>query len=125
MEKDSTTVLFMVSGRVTGKQIELDFMNLVGSSTWRWNARQIGEDRFVMRFSSDKMVKEWSYFRSFAMRYCQIYGPGVPAPPVYSTTSNYRARGHDGGPLRLNGITDLKIKAYEEYSELAYLDDSI
>lgn len=42
-------------------------MSVVGSSTWKWNARQVGENRFVMRFPNAKMVVDWSKFKALAM----------------------------------------------------------
>lgn len=52
-EKDSTTIISVMSGQPTSKQIEQEFMGLVGTSTWRWNAQ---------------MVREWSGFRNYVMR---------------------------------------------------------
>jgi len=51
----------------------------------------------------------------------RIYGLGYP-----QTMSSYQARGHsEGGSWRLNGATDLKVKAHQEYQELVYLDDCV
>ena len=44
-------------------------MGLVGTSTWRWIARQLSEGRFVLRFPNAQMVREWSGFKkNCAMR---------------------------------------------------------
>lgn len=40
-----------------------------GSDTWRWTARAISENNFIMRFPSAKMLKDWSFFPYIAMRY--------------------------------------------------------
>ena len=42
-------------------------MMIAGSSTWKWNACQVGENRFVMRFPNAKMVWNWSQFKALAM----------------------------------------------------------
>jgi hypothetical protein len=48
----------------------------------------------------------------FVIAYCQVYGPRVLTPSVYSTMPIYRAKGHDeGGPQRLDESIDLEVKA--------------
>ena len=42
-------------------------MSIAGSSTWKWNAKQVGENRLVMRFPNAKMVWDWSQFKALAM----------------------------------------------------------
>lgn len=51
-EKDCIGVVNVLQGQATGKQIEQQMRYLVGSNSWKWNARQVGENRFVMRFPS-------------------------------------------------------------------------
>lgn len=51
-EKDSTAIISVINGHATSKQIEQEFMGLVGASTLRWTARQLSEGRFVMIFPS-------------------------------------------------------------------------
>lgn len=53
-EKASTAVISIVSGVVSAKQIEMEFMNIVGSDIWRWTARPVNENTFVMRFHNAK-----------------------------------------------------------------------
>lgn len=36
-EKASTTIVSVVQGLVGEKQIEQEFMNMVGKSVWRWS----------------------------------------------------------------------------------------
>ena len=50
----------IIQGHGTGKQIEQQFMYLVGSNSWKWNAQQVGENRFAMRFPNANMVRDWS-----------------------------------------------------------------
>jgi hypothetical protein len=38
MEKSSTTVITVVTGVVNAKQLELEFMDLIGVDAWRWRA---------------------------------------------------------------------------------------
>lgn len=66
-EKENIAVIHAVQGHVTAKQIEQQFMYLAGSSTWKWNARQVGENRFVMRFPNAKMIMDWGHIKAFAM----------------------------------------------------------
>lgn len=67
-EKDCTAVITILTGQATGKDIEREFMNIKGSETWKWIARQIGANKFTKRFPNAMMVKEWSYFPCMTMR---------------------------------------------------------
>lgn len=58
----------MVSGAVNAKQIELEFMNLIGAASWKWIAKLVGEGKFTMRFPTEKMVQEWSFLHNLHMR---------------------------------------------------------
>ena len=60
-EKASTIMISIVSSVVNAKQIELEFMNLIGAVSWRWIAKPVGEGKFSMRFPTAKMVQEWSF----------------------------------------------------------------
>lgn len=66
-EKECIGVINIIQGQATAKQIEQQFMYLVGSNSWKWNARQVGENRFVMRFPNAKMVTDWGKFKALAM----------------------------------------------------------
>jgi len=68
-EKDCTAIISVLSGDASGKDIEKEFANLIGSSTWRWAARSIAEGKYMMRFPNAKAVKDWSHFPMLAMRY--------------------------------------------------------
>jgi hypothetical protein len=41
-EKESTAIITIVERNPTGKQIELEFTNLLASDTWKWKARPVG-----------------------------------------------------------------------------------
>lgn len=58
----------MVQGRVTAKDIELLFMNLLGADAWRWTALSIHDNTYVMRFPTAKMVKEWGHIKYMSMK---------------------------------------------------------
>ena len=60
-EKACTVVMTVVTGSVNAKQIEHEFMNLIGAASWRWIARPVGEGKFTMRFPTEKMSQEWSF----------------------------------------------------------------
>jgi hypothetical protein len=67
-EKASTTIVSVVQGLVGEKQIEQEFMNMVGKSVWRWSARKVGENKFLMSFPDPKMISDLGYFRPLGMR---------------------------------------------------------
>lgn len=69
LEKSSTAVISVVSGSVNAKQVELEFMNLIGINSWRWRARPVVDGKFlIIRFPSAKMVNEWSRLKNLTMR---------------------------------------------------------
>lgn len=92
-EKDSTAVISVLNGEASAKQIEMEFMNLVGADVWRWNARSIAANKFVMRFPSAKMVKEWSYFKTLTMRNVDAQIKIEPWTPAIGTRVNYNKPG--------------------------------
>jgi hypothetical protein len=67
-EKSSTTVITIMRGVVNAKQIEMEFMNLVGVDSWKWHARQVADDKFLMRFPNAKMASQWSNLKNFTIR---------------------------------------------------------
>lgn len=66
-EKESTTIITVVEWVATSKQTEQEFTNLLGSETWKWKARSVGDKKFVMRFSSTKLVNQWCHFKFLPM----------------------------------------------------------
>lgn len=72
-EKENIAVIHVVQGQATGKQIEQQFMYLARSSSWKWNARQVGEKRFVMRFPNPKMILDWGQLKAFAMNEVDVF----------------------------------------------------
>ena len=67
-EKSSTAIITVIQGNVGEKQIELEFMNMLGKNLWRWFARSVGDNKFVMRFPDPKMIWDLGYFRPLGMR---------------------------------------------------------
>jgi hypothetical protein len=67
-EKANTAVITVLSGAVNAKMIEVEFMNLIGTDSWRWIARPIGEGKFLLRFPTAKMAQEWSRLKNLTMR---------------------------------------------------------
>ena len=67
-EKASTAVITVISGSMNAKQIELEFMNLIGADAWRWRARPVADDNFFMRFPTTNMVTQWSKLKNLTMR---------------------------------------------------------
>jgi hypothetical protein len=67
-EKASTTVITIMRGVVNAKQIEMEFMNLVGVDSWKWHARQVADDKFLMCFPNAKLASQWSNLKNLTMR---------------------------------------------------------
>jgi len=68
-EKECTAIISVLSGNASGKDIEKEFANHIGSSTWRWAARSIDDNKYMMRFLNAKAIRDWSHFPMLAMRY--------------------------------------------------------
>lgn len=66
-EKECIGVINIIQGHATAKQVEQQFMFLVGSNSWKWNARQVGENRFVRRFPTAKLLRDWGKVKAMAM----------------------------------------------------------
>jgi len=89
-EKASTAVISVKQGSVNAKQIELEFMNLIGADTWKWKVRPVAEGKFLWRFPSVKMVTEWCRLkhltmRSGAMTQIDQWSPAAEAKGVLQT----------------------------------------
>lgn len=72
-EKEIIGVISILEGQATAKQIEQQFMLIGGSSSWKWNTRQVGDKRFIMRFPNTKMVYDWIQFKGLAMMSADAY----------------------------------------------------
>jgi hypothetical protein len=66
-EKASTTIVTIVKGSPTAKQVEDEFTRIL-SGTWRWTARKIAENKFTVRFSTVQLIKDWGRFNPVKMR---------------------------------------------------------
>lgn len=53
---------------MNAKQVEHEFMNLIGAASWRWISKPVGEGKFTMRFPNEKMAQEWSFLQTLNMR---------------------------------------------------------
>ncbi|CAL4964223.1 unnamed protein product [Urochloa decumbens] len=84
-EKASTAIISVVSGSVTAKQIENEFRNQTCNDTrcdtWMWNAKQISENKFSMRFPNARMVQDWRCTRPQSMRTAEAQFVVVPWSP--------------------------------------------
>lgn len=49
-EKASIAVISVTSGAVNAKQLEMEFMNLIGAASWRWIAKPVGENGSTVEF---------------------------------------------------------------------------
>ncbi|TVU24463.1 hypothetical protein EJB05_26904, partial [Eragrostis curvula] len=66
-ERANTAIITVVSGKVNARQIESEFRGIL-SGVWRWSARQLSENKFIMRFPTAQMIKEWGHFKPLGMR---------------------------------------------------------
>uniref|UniRef100_A0A0A9H1J6 Uncharacterized protein n=1 Tax=Arundo donax TaxID=35708 RepID=A0A0A9H1J6_ARUDO len=81
-EMASTAVISVVSGVASAKNIEQEFRDILGSEIWRWHCKEIGPNKFTMRFPTAKMVKDWGHFKPLGMRSVSaqiIIEPWTPA----------------------------------------------
>ena len=62
-EKASTAIISVINGTLSAKEIEAEFRRIVVSDVWKWNARQIADGKFTMRFPNSKMVSNYSQFK--------------------------------------------------------------
>uniref|UniRef100_K4AIT4 DUF4283 domain-containing protein n=1 Tax=Setaria italica TaxID=4555 RepID=K4AIT4_SETIT len=62
-EKASTTVITVISGELTAKQLEMEFRNIISGNLWKWTARKVAENKFRMRFPIAKMVVDYNNFK--------------------------------------------------------------
>lgn len=61
-DRASMSIITVIRGDLTAKQLETKFTNIISSDTWRWTARKVVENKFVMKFPNAKMVQEYSRF---------------------------------------------------------------
>ncbi|CAO2150011.1 unnamed protein product [Urochloa humidicola] len=62
-EKSSTAIITVTNGEINARQIEQEFRNILSPDLWRWNAKQVADNKFTMRFPNAKMVQEYSNFK--------------------------------------------------------------
>jgi hypothetical protein len=90
-EKASTVVISVVSGSVNAKQIEVEFMNLIGADSWRWQVKSVAEGKFRMRFPTVKMASEWGRIKFLTLRneariMIEAWSPAVGAKGVLQSS---------------------------------------
>lgn len=67
-EKASTDVISVLHGVVNAKQIAQEFMDLISADAWRWRARPVADNKFLLRFPTARMVTEWSRLRNLTLK---------------------------------------------------------
>jgi hypothetical protein len=58
-ERVNTTIVKVVKGVVTSKQIEDEFTRIFPSG-WRWTTRKMSDNTFTVRFPNNQLIQEWS-----------------------------------------------------------------
>lgn len=66
-ERMNTAIITVVSGTVSAKQIEDEFTGIL-SGVRRWTAWKIDEHKFLVRFPTAQMIKDWGRFCPVGMR---------------------------------------------------------
>ncbi|CAN6199371.1 unnamed protein product [Urochloa humidicola] len=62
-------LITIIEGVASAKQIEGEFKAMAGpSSTWRWYAKKVAENKFQMKFPSAKKVEDLAFFTRMNMR---------------------------------------------------------
>jgi hypothetical protein len=68
-EMTNTKIITIKEGLVSARQVEDEFKAQVGlSSTWRWFAKKIADNKFQMKFPTTQKVDEFSFFIGMEMR---------------------------------------------------------
>jgi hypothetical protein len=66
-ERINTTIVTVVKGNVSSKQIEEEFARIL-PRLWRWTIRKISDNQFTVRFPNVQLIKDWSRFNPVKMR---------------------------------------------------------
>jgi hypothetical protein len=66
-ERDNTTIVTMLKGSLTTKQIDDEFTRIL-SGVWRWIARKVADKKFIVRFPNQQMIKDWEKFNTVKLR---------------------------------------------------------
>jgi predicted Zn-ribbon and HTH transcriptional regulator len=65
----TTAIISIKEGEVNARQVEGEFKAQAGpSSTWRWFAKKISENKFQIKFPTAQKVEELSFFTGMEMR---------------------------------------------------------
>jgi hypothetical protein len=62
-----TTIVIVLKGEVTAKQIEEEFTRIL-SRVWRWTTRKVVDNKFIARFPTVQLISDWSWFNPVKMR---------------------------------------------------------
>jgi hypothetical protein len=66
-ERVDTTIVSVLKGNVTTKQIEDEFTRIL-AGPWRWTARCVADNKFTVWFPNAQLIQEWSKFNPVKMR---------------------------------------------------------
>ncbi|KAG2632455.1 hypothetical protein PVAP13_2NG096246, partial [Panicum virgatum] len=68
-EMANCALITITRGIVTARQLENEFKSQAGpTSTWRWFAKKIADNKYQMRFPTAKKVEDLSFFTGMQMR---------------------------------------------------------
>jgi hypothetical protein len=60
-ERINTVVVTILKGDVTAKLIEDEFGRIL-SGVWRWTARKVVDNMYIVRFPNAQLIMEWNRF---------------------------------------------------------------
>jgi hypothetical protein len=60
-ERINTVVVTILKGDVTAKLIEDEFARIL-SGVWRWTARKVVDNMYIVRFPNAQLIMEWNRF---------------------------------------------------------------
>jgi hypothetical protein len=66
-ERVNTVVVTVIKGDVTAKLIEEEFARIL-LGVWRWTARKVVVNKFLVRFPSAQLIKDWNRFNPISLR---------------------------------------------------------
>jgi hypothetical protein len=66
-ERANTAIVTILKGTVTAKQLEEEFTRIL-SGSWRWTARRVAGNKYIVRLPDVQLIKEWGKFNPVKMR---------------------------------------------------------
>jgi hypothetical protein len=62
LNRASLDIITVIRGVLTAKEFEMEFKSILNPDSWRWNARQVADNKYVLRFPNAKMIQDYNRF---------------------------------------------------------------